>query len=207
MNKILVLAPHTDDGELGCGGTLNKWVNEGKEIIYYAFSAAEESVPEGFPKDALRKEVLHATKILGIPENNVIVDKYPVRRLNEYRQDILEKLVQLNKQYNPDIIMIPSGKDVHQDHNVIFNEGIRAFKNQSILAYELPWNNLSFDNDCFIELSEDNVNVKINALSEYKTQGHRDYLSESFIKGWANYRGVQVKKKYAECFEVIRWIM
>ena len=45
MNNILVLAPHTDDGELGCGGTISKFVKEGKNIYYVAFSTAEESVP------------------------------------------------------------------------------------------------------------------------------------------------------------------
>lgn len=56
-NNILVLAPHTDDGELGLGGTISKLITEGKKVTYVAFSTAEESVPEGFPKDILKTEV------------------------------------------------------------------------------------------------------------------------------------------------------
>ena len=53
-NNILVLAPHTDDGELGLGGTISKLIELGKKVTYVAFSTAQQSVPEGFPKDILK---------------------------------------------------------------------------------------------------------------------------------------------------------
>ncbi|MHA6250724.1 PIG-L deacetylase family protein [Oceanobacillus sp. CAU 1775] len=206
--RILILAPHTDDGELGCGASINKWISQGKEVFYYAFSAAEESVPPGFPKDALRKEVINATKKLGINiEENVKIDRYPVRKLSEYRQEILEKLVKLNQKFKPDLVLLPSQNDIHQDHQIISNEGLRAFKNKSILAYELPWNNLTFGNVCFSILDEKDVRAKYDALQCYNTQKHREYLSEDYIYSWAKFRGTQVKKDYAECFEVLRLII
>jgi len=67
VTRILVLAPHTDDGEFGCGGSVARFVDEGKEVYYAAFSTAEESVPEPWPKDILKTEVREATKRLGIP--------------------------------------------------------------------------------------------------------------------------------------------
>ena len=51
--NILVLAPHTDDGELGLGGTISRLIEDGKKVTYVAFSTAQQSVPEGFPKDIL----------------------------------------------------------------------------------------------------------------------------------------------------------
>ena len=51
FKNVLVLAPHTDDGELGCGGFIAKLIELGSKVTYAAFSTAEESVPEGFPKD------------------------------------------------------------------------------------------------------------------------------------------------------------
>ena len=59
-HNILVLAPHTDDGELGVGGTINYLIEQGHKVVYAAFSTAEESVPEGFPKDILKTEVRKA---------------------------------------------------------------------------------------------------------------------------------------------------
>ena len=53
IENILVLAPHTDDGELCLGGTISRYIEEGKNVYYAAFSTADQSVPEGFPKDIL----------------------------------------------------------------------------------------------------------------------------------------------------------
>ena len=63
---ILVLAPHTDDGEFGCGGSIAKHIQSGDEVYYIAFSSCEESVSEGMPKDILVKELYKATSVLGI---------------------------------------------------------------------------------------------------------------------------------------------
>ena len=53
FQKILILAPHTDDGEFGCGASINKWVEEGKEVYYATFSACKQSVLPQFPEDIL----------------------------------------------------------------------------------------------------------------------------------------------------------
>ena len=202
--NVLVLAPHTDDGELGLGGTINKLITEGKRVTYVAFSTAEESVPPGFPKDILKTEVRNATAQLGIKSENLIIYSYQVRKLNYVRQEILEELIKIRKREKYDLVFIPSLHDIHQDHTTIAQEGVRAFKNTTILGYELIWNNLSFDTQCFVRLQEDDIKAKIMALKEYHSQGKRDYLSDEFIYSLAKTRGVQVGSEYAEAFEVIR---
>lgn len=207
FNRILILAPHTDDGELGCGASINKWVHEGKETYYFAFSAAEESVPSSFPKDELRKEVLASTGTLGVPKENVQVFKYPVRKFTEYRQNILEDMIKAKIDLKPDLILIPSQHDIHQDHQVIHMEGVRAFKHSRILAYELPWNNLTFNNHCYSLIQEEHLNKKHESLQCYKTQLLRTYFNKEFIYSMARLRGVQINREFAECFEMIRWIV
>jgi len=204
---ILVLAPHTDDGELGCGATLSKFLEQGKQIYYVAFSICEESVPEGFPGDILATEVKKATKVLGIKPDNLIVYKFKVRRFPEFRQEILEELVRLKKQFNPDLVFMPSSFDVHQDHKTVFEEGRRAFKNTSILGYEFMWNNFSFHSTCSIVVEERHLQNKLMSLREYKSQQHRYYAGESLVYGLANFRGLQISQPYVEAFEVIRWII
>ena len=164
FNKILILAPHTDDGELGCGASIVKFIERGKEIFYVAFSICEESVPENFPKDILKKEVKKATKILGIKESNLIIKNYPVRLFSKYRQEILDDLIEIKSKINPDLVFMPSSFDVHQDHSVIHQEGLRAFKDCSILGYEFMWNNYSFNSSSFIIIDEKHLNKKILAL-------------------------------------------
>lgn len=207
FKNVLVLAPHTDDGELGAGATIAKLIEFGANVTYVAFSTAEESVPDGFPKDCLKTEVRAATSRLGIPEENLIIHNFQVRKLNYARQDILEDLIKLRNRNKFDLVLTPSLKDIHQDHETIARESVRAFKNTTILGYNLIWNNLSFDTKCFVSLNEAQVTKKCDALLEYKSQGERDYLSRDFIHSLAKARGVQIGKDYAECFEVIRWIM
>lgn len=207
FENVLVLAPHTDDGELGAGGTIAKFIEQGSKVTYVAFSTAEQSVPEGLPKDVLRTEVKAATKTLGIQLENLIVLNFQVRKFNYVRQEILEELIKIRKSQKFDLVLIPSLKDIHQDHAVIAQEGVRAFKNTSILGYELIWNDLQFDTTCFVKLEKRHVETKVAALSRYESQNMREYMSPEFIWSLAKMRGVQVNASYAECFEVIRWII
>ena len=102
---------------------------------------------------------------------------------------------------------MPCSNDIHQDHQTIYNEGLRAFKKTSILGYELPWNNLSFTTNTFIKLTEENILKKVEALNEYKSQRSRTYLNEAFIRSLSITRGVQIGAPYAEAFELVRWII
>ena len=206
VRKVLVLAPHTDDGELGVGGTISRLTKMGIDVTYVAFSTAVKSVPKGFKKNVLKEEVRNATLELGIKPSNLILFDYEVRKLNYHRQEILEELIKL-KQFDFDIIFVPSANDVHQDHATISMEGIRAFKNSTVLGYELIWNNLNFNTALFVELDIKDVENKIMALSRYKSQAHRSYMDPNFIRSHAITRGVQIGFKYAESFEAIRIIV
>ena len=206
LKRALVLAPHTDDGEFGCGGTIARLKEQGTEIFYVAFSACEQSVLKEFPKDILITEVKQATSVLGIESRNLVLYKYEVRKFNYNRQDILEDMVKLNKEIEPELVFLPCKNDVHQDHSTIYQEGVRAFKFRSIFSYELPWNNFSMNTSAFVKLEEKHIDIKVKALSEYKSQMHRPYANEEFIRSLARTRGVQINTQYAESFEVIRWI-
>ena len=143
-------------------------------------------------------------EFLGIKEENLIILNYEVRKLSYARQEILEDLIQLRNRTKFDLVFIPSLNDIHQDHTTIAHEGLRAFKNTTLLGYELIWNNLTFNTQCFIKLDKTHIDAKVNSLKEYKSQGFRDYLSEEFIYSLAKARGVQVGCEYAEAFEVVR---
>jgi N-acetylglucosamine malate deacetylase 1 len=207
IRRVLILSPHTDDGEFGCGGSIAKLIGQGYEIFYVAFSTAEKSVPEGLPLDILKKEVLEATAVLGIKRINLIILDYQVRDFPSFRQDILEKIIEIKKDVNPQIVFLPSSNDTHQDHKVISEEGFRAFKNITMLGYEIPWNNLTFTTNCFIGIENEYLEKKINALKCYKSQSHRSYASEDFIRSLARTRGTQIGADYSEAFEIIRWVM
>lgn len=202
--RILILAPHTDDGELGCGGTIAKYAELGVEIFYAAFSDCKKSLAAGLPPDTLRTECKNATGILGIQESSLTFFDFDVRTFPAYRQEILDEMVRLNKTIQPDLVFTPASSDVHQDHSVIYSESLRAFKYCSLLGYELPWNNSTFNTQCFIQLSEKQLQAKLNSLQAYTSQVHRNYFKEDFIISLATVRGLQINTKYAEAFEVYK---
>lgn len=201
----LVLAPHTDDGEIGCGGTISRLLRQGWTVYYVAFSAAEASVPPEFPSTILRQEVMSATATLGIREENVTVLDFPVRQFPSFRQEILENMIRMRDALKPSLVLIPTTYDVHQDHQVVTSEAIRAFRASSILGYEEPWNNLTFTTNGFVTLSDEDVENKLAAMRCYRSQSARPYFQPEFIVSWSRTRGVQVGEKFAEAFEVIRW--
>jgi LmbE family N-acetylglucosaminyl deacetylase len=164
-------------------------------------------VPDGLPKNQLEVEVKQAMSVLGVPAGNLILYHYTVRKLNYVRQEVLEELIALRDNIKPDLVFLPSSKDIHQDHITVHQEGLRAFKFCSILGYELIWNNRSFETDCFIEISHDDLRLKVQALDAYATQRGKIYMNPDFIKSLAIVRGTQIGVPFAEAFEVVRWIL
>ena len=203
---VLVLCAHTDD-EFGCAGTIIKLIKSGSIVNYIAFSRCEESVPDGYPPDVLETECISAVSKMGLSKTNINIDRLKVRHFPSNRQKILEKLVKLNKDLKPDLVLLPCSKDIHQDHKTIYEEGIRAFKYSSILGYELPQNTFSFSHAAFVRLDNKIIDQKINCMSEYESQNFRGYANEEFIKSLARVRGVQCGVSFAEAFEAIRIVI
>ncbi|MBI0582834.1 MAG: PIG-L family deacetylase [Methanomassiliicoccus sp.] len=208
MTRTLLLSPHTDDVELGCGGSVAKFIEQGHEILWIAFSVAEDSLPAGMPKDTLAREFEKVVQGYGLGEEQREILGFRVRHMSEHRQEVLDHLVKIRSKFSPDIVIGPSMHDYHQDHQVVANEMVRAFKSSSsIISYELPWNNVRFDSQLFVPLEERHMQRKWDALQEYRSQmvNHRGYFEREFIFGMARMHGVQCNNTFAEAFEVIRW--
>jgi LmbE family N-acetylglucosaminyl deacetylase len=202
FKKILVLAPHTDDGEFHCGGTIAKFVDKKKTVFYLAFA-----LPKGAPKKTLRTEIKMAIKVLGIPLANLFTLNYETRNFPADRQKILDDMLKFKNKLKPDLVLLPSTKDTHQDHQTINQEGLRAFKDISIIGYEAPWNTFSFNTTAFVKLEKKHLDKKLKAVACYKTQSGKAFTSVDFLKGLAKVRGTQIGVQYAEAFEIIRLII
>ncbi len=197
FKNVLVLSPHTDDGELGAGGTMAKLIENGSKVKYFAFSA---------PREILKKECKKCLEVLGVKDFGIF--DFKVRRFPENRQEILEVLFECNQENEIDLILTPSTNDLHQDHQTVTNEALRAFKRSTILGYELPWNNIVFRENCFIMLEEKHVQKKIEALWNYQTQiSQRQYFDKEYLRGLTRSRGAQIGEKYAEAFEAIKLVL
>ena len=205
--KVLVLAPHTDDGELGCGATISNLIKKGADIYYVAFSSCKESLPAGSDPDMLVKELMQATHVLGIKRENIRVLDFPVRYFEQRRQDVLDTMINLDREINPNLVFSPSIHDIHQDHSTVAQECMRAFKKKTIFQYEVPWNNYTFNNQLFYCVDKAAVDKKVAAIHCYASQKNRSYAKESFIRSLLITHGVQIGESYAEVFETPHFII
>ena len=193
--KALILSPHTDDAELGCGGTISKMVEDGWNVHVIYFSAVGDRYPN------LAEEAANSGKILGV--SHEILD-FETRFFPRDRQAILQALYDHSREKNYDIVFTPTTTDIHQDHGVVTSEAKRAFRNCTLLGYELPWNNLEVTLNCFIPLEERHVKKKILALECYDSQKHNPYFNEKFFRSVVKMRGIPLANDYAEGFETIK---
>jgi N-acetylglucosamine malate deacetylase 1 len=207
MKKILFISAHADDAILAAGGILKIFIDNKYIVHYLAFSIAEESVPDTFPKNIVEEECKKSLSYLGL-KDNISIFHYKVRHLQESRQEILETLVRFRNEYDPDIVFAPSTQDIHQDHVVVCNETIRAFmKSCTIYGYDFPWNILYEGKiNLFFELNDFYLEQKINGCSFFKSQMSKtnNCLTPEYIRSLAIERGNRINTKYAESFEVIR---
>ena len=205
--NILILSPHTDDAEIGAGATISKYIDAGHNILWVVFSTCEESLPEGMDKDTLKKEFKSVVDFLKVES---ITFGYKVRKLNDHRQEVLEDLRKIRADFEPDLVIGPSLNDFHQDHQVVANEMVRAFKTTcSIICYELPWNHLQYNTQMFVRFDRMTLEKKIHLVNFYSSQMEvrSVYFKQDFIRSLATVRGAQINSDYAEAFEVIRWII
>lgn len=193
----LILSPHVDDETLGCGGTIRKLTRDGYDVVVSAFSATRE-------KEKLISEFHKAMKVLGVKKN--IVWNYKTREFSDFRQAILDSMIVLRDEHSPNLVICPSSTDTHQDHMVICQEAFRAFKRTSIIGYECLHNCKSLSTAVFVELTRDDIEKKIEAISCYESQEHRAYTDKEVVFGAAKYHGAAIGVEFAEVFECIRMV-
>jgi len=182
--KALFIGAHTDE-EVCFAGTIQTYAAK----FYVAFSTCGHT--------DLKKEFDAACDVLDV---NSVASTLIVRSFN--RQAIADFLYE--QQLKFDCLFTHSVNDIHPDHKIVAEESIRVWK-KSLFTYIGPWNGAEQSN-YFVELSEAQLEKKIQALKCYKSQAHRPYMSEEFIRSQARYNGVRCGKLYAESFKIERLI-
>lgn len=208
--KILVISPHADDMELGCGATIARLVKRANRVTNMILS-----FPPLVKEEKIREEISNAQN--WIAHNETIFATYVTGsgiifngRDNDFalcRHVIRDYLWGYNRGNQPDVIFVPCTKDVHQSHQVVTEEARRIFKHSTILGYELFWNNYGFDNNVFIEVKEEDLEAKSKACAAYSSQFSRDMFARPWVEDLARIRGIQAGVPFAESFEAIRIVI
>ena len=194
--NVLVLAPHADDAEIGCGGTIARLSEEGHNISCLIFTERKSG--------DFRSEINKARDVLGIDECTIFPNT--VRRLGEKRQEVLDEMILARNRLCPDLVLMPSLNDIHQDHAVVAREGMRAFKECSILGWDAPRNEFESSHNFYFPLALKHVERKVVAIRGYKSQLPRIQMEESVVISLAKTRGAQVGVEYAEAFTAYRYL-
>ena len=216
--KILILSPHADDEILGCGGFISKYSKLNYDINVLIMTNASIGAPEIYSADLIKKirnEAIKANNLIGTKK--LFFENLPALNLNllpTYKiAKILEKYL---SECNPEIVLMPSKNDIHDDHKIIFNAAKVAMRLnkksnlRKILTYEVlsetEWNEdeNSFNPNYFVALKKSDIDNKVRAFLKYKSQVRKfpHPRSKEAIINLSKVRGSQVFMNYAEAFKV-----
>lgn len=199
--KILAIGAHPDDIELGVGGTIVKEVKEGHEVYFLIITNGESG---GRDKETGKREAKESAKLLGV--KRVIFLDVPDTKV-KHSVDIIKKMEKVITDLEIEKVYTHAERDTHQDHrNTALCTLSASRKVPFILAYESPTNLPEFTPLMFVDIGE-TIDLKIQSLQLYRSQGEKEFIKIDAVKGLAKFRGLQAKLKYAESFNIIREIV
>ena len=220
--NILILSPHADDEILGCGGLISKYSKQNYHINVLILTNANKGAPEIYPPsviEQIRKEAEIANKLIGTKK--IYFENLPAVNLNNYPVYKISNIIDgYIKKINPEIILIPSGNDIHDDHKVVHKAAKVSMRPNKIsnlkiiLSYEVlsetEWNEdgRSFNPNYFVHLKKKDIEKKIKAFLKYKSQVKKfpHPRSAEGILHLSRIRGSQINEEYSEAFKVERLI-
>lgn len=197
--KVMFLGAHPDDIELGCGALLAN-IGGRADIVCVTLSDNQDN-----PELAdLVDEHKRSMEVLGVPAGSVLLGAFETRNFARDRQQILEYLYQLNREHRPDIVFVHTLADIHQDHGVVTQEALRAFRGTSVLGFDVLRSSHGFFPHFLVEVSQDDVERKLKALAEYKTYAQRYYFDPAVVRATLVRHGALAERPFAEGFDILR---
>jgi len=197
--KVLFLGAHPDDIEIGCGALIHHIVQR-TEILCVTLSDNQKN-PD---LQNVKGEHIRSMKVLGVPEESIVFGSFVTRIFPDARQEILEYFINLRKDFKPDLIFTHSKQDIHQDHNTITNESLRAFRGVTVLGYDVVRSSYDFFPHFIVAVSEEDANKKIEALAEYETYRDRYYFNSELTRSIMIRHGALAEVPFAEGFDILR---
>jgi LmbE family N-acetylglucosaminyl deacetylase len=197
--RVLFLGAHPDDIEIGCGALISNIV--GKADLMCVTLSDNQKNPE---LDHLVGEHQNSMRVLGVPENRVVLGQFETRRFPQARQEILEYLIQINRTFKPEIVFVHTKADIHQDHGTLTEESLRAFRGTSVLGFDVIRSSYGFFPNFLVEVSEKDVQTKIEALAQYTTYQNRYYFNADITRSTLIRNGAICERPFAEGFDILR---
>ena len=198
VKRVLCLGAHSDDIEIGCGGTILRLLRETKnlEIYWLVFSSNAERAKEA---EQSAKAFLEP-----IRKKTIAIKSFRDGFLPYIGAPVKEVFEELKKTFIPDLIFTHFRHDLHQDHRLLCELTWNTFRNHLILEYEIP----KYDADLrspnfFVPLEESVCQAKIKLLMRcFGTQRNKQWFSDDLFMGLMRIRGIEANlpTRFAEGF-------
>jgi LmbE family N-acetylglucosaminyl deacetylase len=198
VKRVLCLGAHSDDIEIGCGGTVLRMIEQSKAIEFYWLVLSSN------PSRAKEAEHSAHAFLSGARGKTVVVKSFRDGFLPYLGPPVKECFEELKKLFAPDVIFTHCRHDLHQDHHLVWELTWNTFRDHFILEHEIP----KYDGDLlspnfFVPLSETHARKKVKNLMRYfTTQHNKQWFSEDLFYGLMRLRATEVGSaaRYAEAF-------
>jgi LmbE family N-acetylglucosaminyl deacetylase len=196
--KALFLGAHSDDIELGCGGTILSLLEQGQELeVWWVVFAAS-------PARRLEAEKSAEMFLRGAVKKEIVVRDFKESFFPYIGSEIKACFEELKRTISPDVVFTHFRDDLHQDHRLISELTWNTFRDHLIFEYEI----IKYDGglgspNAFVHLSEEVCVKKMKYLIEnFRSQGSHQWFTEETFRAILRLRGVESNApgKYAEAF-------
>jgi len=198
VKRVLCLGAHSDDIEIGCGGTVLRMIERSKTIEFYWLVLSSN------PRRAKEAESSANAFLRRARKKTVVVKSFRDGFLPYLGPPVKECFEELKKVFAPDVIFTHCRHDLHQDHRLVCELTWNTFRDHFILEYEVP----KYDADLrspnfFVPLSDAQACRKVNSLMQhFTTQQNKRWFSEELFYGLMRLRATEVASptRYSEAF-------
>ena len=197
--RICCIGAHPDDIELGAGAFIANVL--GRADVLCVTLSDNQKNPQ---LQNLVQEHFNSMAVLGVPRQNVILESFETRKFPQERQEILEFMFRLNKDFKPNIVLTHTRSDIHQDHNTTTEEALRAFRGTTVLGFDVVRSSYGFFPHFLMEVRAEDVEKKIAALNEYTTYHDKYYFSAELLRSTLIRHGALAERPFAEGFDILR---
>ncbi len=206
--KILAIGAHFDDVELGCGGSLLKWKQQGHGITVFTATVSGYRDPEGKQIRDENQAAVEGRESARLMGADLIEGTFPTFQV-EFNESLNSTLVDLFARIQPDILLTHWSQDTHHDHRQLALATLHCARRvPRVLMYESNWyaGEGSFDARYFVDIT-DTYPGKLELLRTFKSEHARAGESwERFAAAKSEYFGLQAGVSRAEGFQVVRWL-
>ena len=195
--QILCLGAHSDDIEIGCGGTILKWTAACSKVsvrwIVFSADGAERGSEARAGADRFLERA--AAKSIAVERFRESFFPYSGADIKEYFERIKTGPV-------PDVVFTHYRFDLHQDHKLVSDLTWNTFRDSLILEYEVPkWDGDLGTPNCYVALDEDLAERKLRAICDtFRSQSARQWFGADTFRALMRLRGIEANAGYAEAF-------